>query len=60
MNYAELAQRVEFIRLPRTEEGFSLPVTWNSGRQGDGTPSLALSELMGWWERQGRRMNDEG
>ncbi|MFN8387668.1 MAG: hypothetical protein U0X92_14800 [Anaerolineales bacterium] len=55
-----MAQRVEFIRLPRTEEGFSLPVTWNSGRQGDGTPSLALSELMGWWERQGRRMNDEG
>ncbi|MFN8404858.1 MAG: hypothetical protein U0V48_15085 [Anaerolineales bacterium] len=41
-------------------KGFSLPVTWNSGRQGDGTPSLALSELMGWWERQGRRMNDEG
>jgi hypothetical protein len=27
-----------------------LIVTWNSGRQGDATPSLALSELMGWWE----------
>jgi hypothetical protein len=25
-------------------------VTWNSGRQGDATQSLALSELMGWWE----------
>jgi DNA helicase-2/ATP-dependent DNA helicase PcrA len=27
-----------------------LIVTWNSGRQGDAAPCLALSELMGWWE----------
>jgi hypothetical protein len=27
-----------------------LIVTWNTGRQGDATPSLAMSELMGWWE----------
>jgi len=27
-----------------------LIVTWNSGRQGDATLSLAMSELMGWWE----------
>jgi len=28
-----------------------LIVTWNTGRQGDATPSLALSALMGWWEK---------
>jgi len=27
-----------------------LIVTWNSGRQGDATPSWAMSELMGRWE----------
>jgi hypothetical protein len=27
-----------------------LIVTWNTGRQGDATPALALSALMGWWE----------
>jgi hypothetical protein len=27
-----------------------LIVTWNTGRQGDATPSLALSALMGLWE----------
>lgn len=30
-----------------------LIVTWNSGRQGDVTPSLAMAELMGWWEGSG-------
>jgi hypothetical protein len=28
-----------------------LIVTWNTGRQGDTTPSLALSALMGLWEQ---------
>lgn len=28
-----------------------LIVTWNSGRQGDATPSLVLSELMRWWKK---------
>ena len=27
-----------------------LIIKWNSGRQGDAQPSLAMSELMGWWE----------
>ena len=27
-----------------------LIVTWNSGRQGDATPSLPMAELMGYWE----------
>ena len=27
-----------------------LVVTWNTGRKGDATPNLAMSELMGWWE----------
>ena len=27
-----------------------LIITWNSGRQGAAQPSLAMSELMGWWE----------
>ena len=29
-----------------------LIITWNSGRTGDAQPSLAMSELMGWWENQ--------
>jgi len=29
---------------------YNLFVTWNSGRQGDAMPSLAMSELIGWWE----------
>ena len=32
-----------------------LIVTWNTGRQGDATPSLALSALMGWWESVGSK-----
>ena len=27
-----------------------LVVTWNTGRQGDAGPSLAMQALMGWWE----------
>ena len=27
-----------------------LIITWNSGRTEDAQPSLAMRELMGWWE----------
>ena len=30
-------------------------VTRNLGRQGDATPGLALSELMGWFESEGSK-----
>jgi hypothetical protein len=31
-----------------------LVVTWNTGRQGDAQPSLAMQALMGWWENSTR------
>ena len=34
---------------------FARAVTWNTGRQGDATPSLAMQALMGWWESEGSR-----
>ena len=40
--------RLLYVGITRAKR--DLIVTWNSGRQGDATPSLPLSELMGWWE----------
>lgn len=56
---ATLESRIEYIKerlrlfyVGITRAKKDLIVTWNSGRQGDATPSLALSELMGWWEEE--------
>jgi len=50
MNWHNESVSTDFHEL---RKGFIPPVTWNSGRQGDAMPLLALSELMGWWENQG-------
>lgn len=54
---ATLASRVDYVKerlrlfyVGITRAKRELIVTWNTGRQGDATPSLALSAMMGWWE----------
>jgi DNA helicase II / ATP-dependent DNA helicase PcrA len=46
--YVKERLRLLYVGITRAKK--DLIVTWNSGRQGDATPSLAMSELMGWWE----------
>ncbi|GJQ36838.1 MAG: DNA helicase [Anaerolineaceae bacterium] len=48
LDYVKERLRLFYVGITRAKR--ELIVTWNSGRQGDATPSLALSELMGWWE----------
>jgi DNA helicase-2/ATP-dependent DNA helicase PcrA len=48
LDYVKERLRLLYVGITRAK--MDLIVTWNSGRQGDATPSLALSELMGWWE----------
>jgi DNA helicase-2/ATP-dependent DNA helicase PcrA len=48
LDYVKERLRLFYVGTTRAKR--DLIVTWNSGRQGDATPSLALSELMGWWE----------
>ena len=48
MDYVKERLRLLYVGITRVKR--DLIVTWNSGRQGDATPSLAMSELMGWWE----------
>jgi DNA helicase-2/ATP-dependent DNA helicase PcrA len=59
---ATLASRVDYVKerlrllyVGITRAKKELIVTWNTGRQGDATPALALSALMGWWESGGNR-----
>lgn len=56
LDYVKERLRLFYVGITRAKR--ELIVTWNSGRQGDATPSLPLSELMGWWE--GREINSEG
>jgi len=51
LDYVKERLRLFYVGITRAKR--DLIVTWNSGRQGDATPSLALSELMGWWESEG-------
>jgi len=48
LDYVKERLRLLYVAITRAKK--DLIVTWNSGRQGDATPSLAMSELMGWWE----------
>jgi DNA helicase-2/ATP-dependent DNA helicase PcrA len=48
LDYVKERLRLLYVGITRAKK--ELIVTWNSGRQGDATPSLALSELTGWWE----------
>ena len=50
LDYVKERLRLFYVGITRAKR--ELIVTWNSGRQGDATPSLPLSELMGWWEKQ--------
>jgi DNA helicase-2/ATP-dependent DNA helicase PcrA len=59
---ATLASRVDYVKerlrlfyVGITRAKKELIMTWNTGRQGDATPALALSALMGWWESDGDR-----
>jgi DNA helicase-2/ATP-dependent DNA helicase PcrA len=59
---ATLASRVDYVKerlrlfyVGITRAKRELIVTWNTGRQGDATPSLAMQALMGWWESEGNR-----
>ncbi|MFM8874924.1 MAG: ATP-dependent helicase [Anaerolineae bacterium] len=49
LDYVKERLRLLYVGITRAKR--DLIVTWNTGRQGDATPSLALSELMGWWEK---------
>jgi DNA helicase-2/ATP-dependent DNA helicase PcrA len=48
INYVKERLRLFYVGLTRAKR--ELIVTWNSGRQGDATPSLPFADLMGWWE----------
>jgi DNA helicase II / ATP-dependent DNA helicase PcrA len=48
LGYIKERLRLFYVGITRAKK--DLIVTWNSGRQGDATPSLAFSELMGWQE----------
>jgi DNA helicase-2/ATP-dependent DNA helicase PcrA len=48
LDYVKERLRLFYVGITRSKR--ELIVTWNSGRQGDATPSLPMSELMGWWE----------
>jgi len=48
LGYVKERLRLLYVGVTRAKK--DLIVTWNSGRQGDATPSLAMSELLGWWE----------
>jgi DNA helicase-2/ATP-dependent DNA helicase PcrA len=48
LDYVKERLRLFYVGLTRAKQ--DLIVTWNTGRQGEATPSLAFSELMGWWE----------
>jgi len=48
IDYVKERLRLFFVGITRAKR--ELIVTWNTGRQGDATPSLPMAELMGWWE----------
>jgi DNA helicase II / ATP-dependent DNA helicase PcrA len=48
INYVKERLRLFYVGITRAKR--ELIVTWNSGRQGDATPSLPFADLMGWWE----------
>jgi DNA helicase II / ATP-dependent DNA helicase PcrA len=51
-DYVKERLRLFYVGITRAKR--ELIVTWNTGRQGDATPSLALAALMGWWEGSGQ------
>jgi len=51
LDYVKERLRLLYVGITRAKR--DLIVTWNTGRQGDSTPSLALAELIGWWSSGG-------
>ncbi|MBV6394638.1 MAG: ATP-dependent DNA helicase UvrD1 [Anaerolineales bacterium] len=49
MDYVRERLRLLYVGITRAKR--DLIVTWNSGRQGDATPNLAVEALRGWWEK---------
>ncbi len=49
LDYVRERLRLFYVGITRAKK--ELIVTWNTGRQGDATPSLAMSELIGWREK---------
>jgi DNA helicase-2/ATP-dependent DNA helicase PcrA len=47
-DYSRERLRLLYVGITRARK--ELILTWNTGRQGEATPCLALSELMGWLE----------
>jgi DNA helicase-2/ATP-dependent DNA helicase PcrA len=50
LGYVKERLRLFYVGITRAKK--DLIVTWNTGRQGDATPSLAFSELIGFWENR--------
>ncbi len=50
LDYVKERLRLFYVGITRAKR--DLIVTWNTGRHGDATPSLPMSELMGWWEER--------
>src|SRR5258706_11226831 len=47
-DYSRERLRLLYVGITRAKK--DLVITWNSGRQGDAQPSLAMEALRGWWE----------
>jgi DNA helicase-2/ATP-dependent DNA helicase PcrA len=52
LEYVKERLRLFYVGITRAKK--ELIVTWNTGRQGEATPSLAMQALAGWWESAGR------
>jgi DNA helicase-2/ATP-dependent DNA helicase PcrA len=48
LDYAKERLRLLYVGITRAKK--DLIITWNTGRQGNLTQSLALAELAGWWQ----------
>jgi DNA helicase-2/ATP-dependent DNA helicase PcrA len=48
-DYVRERLRLFYVGLTRARR--ELVVTWNTGRQGESQPSLAMQALMAWWEK---------
>lgn len=51
LEYVKERLRLLYVGITRAKK--ELIVTWNTGRQGEATPSLAMQALVGWWESAG-------
>lgn len=50
LDYVKERLRLLYVGMTRAKR--ELIMTWNTGRQGNATPAMAMSELMGQWEKK--------